>query len=75
MMTAFDLEHIHLGSLTLHLKKFLYGPTYPPNFVLLTFTGAEIAGGGQILPIPLQGPVSPSEYVRRTYVRKYAVKL
>ena len=36
----------------MHLEKFLYRPTFPPNFVFLALTGAEIAGGGQILPPP-----------------------
>ena len=35
MMTSF-------GSPNLHLKEFLYGPTYPPDFVFLALTGAEI---------------------------------
>ena len=55
MMTSFDLEHIHLGSLNLHLKKFLYGPTYPPNFVFLALKGAEIAGADSAPP-PLLPP-------------------
>ena len=54
---VFDLENIYLGSPNLHLEEFLYGPTYPPNFVFLALTGAEIAGGGQILPPPPPGCV------------------
>ena len=50
MMTSFDLENIDLGSPNLDPKEFLYGPTYPLYFVFLALTGAEIAGGGQILP-------------------------
>ena len=46
MMTSFDLENIGPGSPNLYLKEFLYGPTYPPNFVFLALTGAEIGGGG-----------------------------
>ena len=46
IMTSFDLENIDLGSPNLHLKQFLYGPTYPLRFVFLAFTGAEIAGEG-----------------------------
>ena len=48
MMTSFHLENIYLGSPNLHLKELLYKPTYPPNFMFLTLTGAEIAGGGRI---------------------------
>ena len=56
MMTSFDLENIDLGSPSVHLKEFLYGSTYPPNFVFLALTGAEIAGGGADSgPSPLQG--------------------
>ena len=45
-MTPFNLENIDLESPTLHLKEFLYGPTYPPTFVFLALTGAEKAGEG-----------------------------
>ena len=55
LITSFDLENGYLRTLNFHLKEFLYEPTYPPNFVFLTLTGAEIAGGGgKILPPPLQ---------------------
>ena len=51
MITSFVLENIDRESPNLHLKEFLYGPTYPLNFVVLALTRAEIAwGGGQILP-------------------------
>ena len=46
MMTSFDLGNIDLGLYNLHLKECLYGPTYPPKFVFLALTGAEIAEGG-----------------------------
>ena len=49
--TSFDLENMDLESPNLHLKEFLYGPTYHSNFVFLVFTGADIAGG-QIVPPP-----------------------
>ena len=52
MMTSFDLKNIDLGSPNLHLEEFLYGPTYPPNFVFLVLTGAEIAGEADSAPPP-----------------------
>ena len=59
MMTPFNLENIDLGSPNLRVKDFLYGSTYPTNFVFLALTGAEIAGGGgQILPLALPGSVT-----------------
>ena len=51
-MTLFDHENSDLGSPNLHPKEFLYGPTYPPNFVFLALTGAEIAGGGGSISAP-----------------------
>ena len=45
-MTSFDLENFDLVSPNLHFKEFLYGSTFPPKFVFLALTGAEIAGGG-----------------------------
>ena len=59
MIASFDHENIDLGSPNLHLKELLYGPTYPPNFVFLAHTGAEIAGGGvtDSTPPPLPGRV------------------
>ena len=50
MMTSFDLDNFDLGSPNLHLKEFLYEPTYPLNFVFLAFMGAEIAGGSRFCP-------------------------
>ena len=58
MMTSFHTESIDLGSLNLYINKFLYGPTYPPNFMYLALTRAEIVGGGGFLPPP------PSSRVR-----------
>ena len=57
MMTSFDYENINLGSPNLHLKEFLYGPTYSPDFVFLALTGAEITGGRFCPPPPPPGRV------------------
>ena len=58
MMTSFDLKNIDLGTYVLHLKDFIYGPTYPANCMFLAFTGAEIAGGGgRLCPPPFPGRV------------------
>ena len=55
MITSFDFENFDLGSPNLHFNEFLYDPTYPLNFVFPTLTGAEIAGGEDSAPPPLQG--------------------
>ena len=60
IMTSFDLQNIDLGSPNLHLKEFLYGPTYPPYFVFLALTGAEIAGGRFCQPPPGRVILRPS---------------
>ena len=44
-MMSFHLEDVDLGSLNLHHKEFLCGPTNPISFVFLAILGAEIAGG------------------------------
>ena len=45
-MTSFDLEDIDPRSWKLHQSEFTMGPPFPPNFVILAITGAEISGGG-----------------------------
>ena len=75
MMTSFALENIDLGSPHLHLKEFLYWPTYPPNLVSSTLTGAEIAGGGaESAPPPPPGRVPNSQTLSRERVNlKYLI--
>ena len=45
-LTSFDLEDIDPRSWKLHQSEFTMGPPFPPNFVILAITGAEISGGG-----------------------------
>ena len=48
-----DLKDIDLGSPKLHIIEIFSQPTSHKNLVILAFIGAELAGGGQILPPPL----------------------
>ena len=51
----FDLADIDLGPPKLHVSEIFDQTTFHKNLVILTFIGAELAGGGgQILP-PFQG--------------------
>ena len=47
-LTSFDLEDIDPRSWKLHQSEFTMGPPFPPNFVILAITGAEISGGGGV---------------------------